>query len=64
MSDRQYALWDCKDLGKPLTMQNIDTGSGVLFPFWDEGCKVVYVIGKVRGEDVTGMVGVCVVGTG
>lgn len=46
MSDRQYALWDCNDLSKSLTMQNIDTGSGVLFPFWDDGCKVVYVIGK------------------
>ena len=36
------------DLSKPLAMENIDTGSGVLFPFWDEGTRVVYIIGKVE----------------
>ena len=47
MSQRQYALWDPNDLSKPLTQENIDTASGVLFPFWDEGTKMVYLIGKV-----------------
>ena len=45
-SDRQYAIWDVTNLGKALTMENIDTGSGVLFPFYDEGTKMVYVAGK------------------
>lgn len=36
-----------ENLGKPLTMENIDSSSGVLFPFWDEGTSMVYIIGKV-----------------
>ena len=46
-SDRQYALWDAGDLSKPLTMEKIDSSSGVLFPFWDEGTGMVYALGKV-----------------
>ena len=46
-SERQYSVWDAGDLSKSLTTENIDTGSGVLFPFWDEGTKMVYVAGKV-----------------
>ena len=46
-SDRQYAVWDVSNLSKALTMENIDTGSGVLFPFYDEGTKMVYLAGKV-----------------
>ena len=46
-SERQYSVWNAGDLSKSLTTENIDTGSGVLFPFWDEGTKMVYVAGKV-----------------
>jgi hypothetical protein len=46
MSERQYALWESNDVTKPLTMENIDSGMGVLFPFWDEGTKMVYIVGK------------------
>lgn len=35
------------DLGSSLTFENIDNGMGVLFPFWDEGTKMVYIVGKV-----------------
>lgn len=45
-SDRQYALWDPSDLSKPLTIENVDTSSGVQFPFYDEGTKMVYLAGK------------------
>lgn len=48
MSDRQYGFWDPSNLSKSLTLQNIDTSSGVLFPFWDEGTGVVYLAGKVN----------------
>lgn len=34
-------------LDKPLAMENIDSASGVLFPFWDEGTHMVYLVGKV-----------------
>lgn len=44
-------LWLCclqLDLGSALTFENIDNGMGVLFPFWDEGTKMVYIVGKVK----------------
>ena len=47
MSERQYAIWDSKDLSKPLKMEMIDTGSGVLFPFFDVSTNMVYLAGKV-----------------
>ena len=36
-----------KDLSKAITMENMDNGMGVLFPFYDEGTKMVYLVGKV-----------------
>ena len=36
-----------KDLSKPLMMDNIDSSSGVLHPYYDDDRKVVYVAGKV-----------------
>lgn len=36
------------NLDKPLCIENIDSSSGVLFPYWDEGTKMVYLVGKVK----------------
>ncbi|TRY87787.1 hypothetical protein DNTS_015695 [Danionella cerebrum] len=35
MSERQVALWDPENFGEPLTLQELDTSSGVLLPFFD-----------------------------
>lgn len=34
-------------LDQALVTENIDQASGVLFPFWDEGTHMVYLVGKV-----------------
>ena len=34
-------------MAKPLKLEMVDTGSGVLFPYYDEDTKIVYVVGKV-----------------
>ena len=36
-----------ESLDKALATENIDQASGVLFPFWDEGTNMVYLVGKV-----------------
>ncbi|CAG07210.1 unnamed protein product, partial [Tetraodon nigroviridis] len=46
MSERQLALWDPKNFGEPLTLQELDTSSGVLLPFYDPDTGVVYLCGK------------------
>ncbi|KAF3846119.1 hypothetical protein F7725_003197 [Dissostichus mawsoni] len=46
MSERQVALWDPKNFAEPLCLQELDTGSGVLLPFYDPDTGVVYLCGK------------------
>lgn len=47
MSERQVALWDMKHLEEPLSLQELDTSSGVLLPFFDPDTNIVYLCGKV-----------------
>ena len=46
-SDRQYGVWDEKNLNTPLRLDTIDSSSGVLTPFYDHDTRVVFVAGKV-----------------
>ncbi len=47
--ERQYSLWDASDLEKgPVASDTIDSSPGVLMPFWDEGTRMFYLIGKVQ----------------
>ncbi|MGH0135228.1 UNVERIFIED_CONTAM: hypothetical protein FKN15_061017 [Acipenser sinensis] len=46
MSERQVALWDPKHLEEPMTLQELDTSSGVLLPFFDPDTGIVYLCGK------------------
>jgi len=50
MSERQYAVWDHKDISKPLKFENIDTSSGVLFPTYDPDTRMIYLAGKGDGN--------------
>ncbi|XP_044726544.1 coronin-2B-like isoform X2 [Chrysoperla carnea] len=49
-SDRQYAVWNQHDLSKPLTVETIDSSSGVVFPFYDYDTNVIYLAGKGDGN--------------
>ncbi|XP_076121798.1 coronin-1A [Alosa pseudoharengus] len=46
MSERQVALWDPSNFSEALTLQELDTSSGVLLPFFDPDTGVVYLCGK------------------
>ena len=48
-SDRQYAVWDERRLAEPLRRENIDSSSGILYPFYDPDTRVLFLAGKVRG---------------
>ncbi|CAB4054363.1 CORO2 [Lepeophtheirus salmonis] len=48
-SDRQYAIWSQNDLSQPQKSENIDSSSGVLFPFYDHDTRMVYIAGKGDG---------------
>ncbi|KAI8058139.1 hypothetical protein BDF22DRAFT_615648 [Syncephalis plumigaleata] len=45
-SDRQLALWDTRNMEKPLKMKSIDSSSGVLMPYFDADVNMLYLAGK------------------
>ncbi|XP_072319363.1 coronin-2A isoform X2 [Eucyclogobius newberryi] len=49
-NDRQIALWDVDDLSVPLLQENLDSSSGVLFPFYDPDTHMLYLAGKGDGN--------------
>ncbi|XP_037327038.1 coronin-2A isoform X1 [Pungitius pungitius] len=49
-NDRQFALWDQDDLSLPLSQENLDGSSGVLFPFYDPDTHMLYLAGKGDGN--------------
>ncbi|KAB1280012.1 Coronin-2A [Camelus dromedarius] len=49
-NNRQVALWDQDDLSVPLTEEDLDGSSGVLFPFYDADTSMLYVVGKGDGN--------------
>lgn len=49
-SKRQFKIWDPKSLDKPIATCQIDSGAGVLMPFWDEALNMLYLCGKGDGN--------------
>jgi coronin-7 len=43
---RQYALWDARDLSKPIKMSSFDSSTGQLIPLYDEDTETIYIIGR------------------
>jgi len=49
-SEREYAIWDPKDLSKPVVKSTLDTGAGVIMPFYDNDTNVLFLAGKGDGN--------------
>jgi hypothetical protein len=49
-SEREYCLWDARDISKPLSKQTIDSASGVIMPFFDRDTSVLFLAGKGDGN--------------
>lgn len=49
-SDRQYAVWDLKNMSEPLKTENLDTMSGGIIPYFDNDTKMLYMAGKGDGN--------------
>jgi len=48
-SEREYQLWDSRNLNQPLTSNTLDQLAGVITPYYDEDTSVVYLAGKGDG---------------
>lgn len=49
-SERQYSLWEPRNLSKALSTTNVDTASGILMPFYDNDTSVLFLAGKGDGN--------------
>lgn len=50
LSDRQYAVWDPRNLSEAIVRDNVDTAAGLLMPFFDGDTGVLYLAGKGDGN--------------
>jgi len=48
-SERQFSVWDVRNFTEPLGTTTIDTASGVIKPYYDEGTGILYILGKGDG---------------
>lgn len=48
-SERQFSIWDTRNFNSPLGTINIDTASGIISPYYDEGTGILYLLGKGDG---------------
>jgi len=49
-SEREFSIWDARNLGTKLTSQSVDSASGLLLPFYDEDTNVLFLGGKGDGN--------------
>lgn len=44
--ERQYALWDTRDLSKPVKLSTLDSSTGVIAPFFDSDTNLIFLGGN------------------
>jgi len=49
-SEREFSIWDARNLSTKLAHQSVDSASGLLMPFYDEDTKTVFLGGKGDGN--------------
>lgn len=49
-SQRQYCIWDPRNMENPLAAENIDTSAGIIMPFYDNDTGVLFLAGKGDGN--------------
>mmetsp|Transcript_17207 Transcript_17207/g.48428 ORF Transcript_17207/g.48428 Transcript_17207/m.48428 type:complete len:452 (+) Transcript_17207:118-1473(+) len=50
MSERQFRIWDPRNLSAQLAHKNVDTASGMFMPFYDDDTSMLYLAGKGDGN--------------
>jgi hypothetical protein len=47
MRERKFAVYDSRDLSKPLTTNTLDSSTGIVIPLYDNDARILYLAGKV-----------------
>jgi len=50
LSERQFMMWDSRNMSAPLVTENIDTAAGLIMPFYDADLNILYLGGKGDGN--------------
>lgn len=50
LSERQFSIWDPRNLATALKSENIDTTAGIMMPFYDNDTSVLFLAGKGDGN--------------
>lgn len=48
--EREFSIWDPRNLAEPLAHQILDTQSGVIMPFYDPDTSILFLAGKGDGN--------------
>jgi len=46
INEKEYAVWDLKNLSAPLIKKRLDDYAGIPFCFYDDETRLVFVAGK------------------
>jgi hypothetical protein len=46
VAEREFAVYDTRDLANPLIRKRLDDYAGIPYPFFDEDSKVLFIAGK------------------
>ncbi|XP_070554407.1 coronin-7-like [Ptychodera flava] len=46
MRERQYYLWDTRNIGQRLSSESVDSSTGTLMPFFDDDTNMLFLAGK------------------
>jgi coronin-1B/1C/6 len=49
-TDREFKIWDPRNIGEPIAHLTIDTSSGGIMPFYDRDTTVLFLAGKGDGN--------------
>ena len=49
-SQREWKMWDLRNLAKPIAHESLDQASGTLFPFFDVDTNILFLAGKGDGN--------------
>ncbi len=49
-SDRQFSIWDLRNMSLALKTENLDTSSGLLIPYYDADTRMLFLSGKGDGN--------------
>ncbi|KAI8592928.1 hypothetical protein BDZ88DRAFT_406604 [Geranomyces variabilis] len=44
--DREYGIWDTRNLSSPVVLEKLDTSPGILTPLYDSDTSMLYLCGK------------------